>query len=295
MGGSGRTSEEDDKKRRENHFPPAGPPQREGRCVPLGATKSHAGWDADARGRRVTAAWLVPTPLRPPAASPPPPSSPREPHPRTSSSPGAARKPRGGPPAPEPASARSPGAPTLWRAPSLPHCPRRSRTCPGRPAPSSVGWPLTRCPPPSRRRGLGGGAGGRERGGRARRRRLREKLPLAQLAVSSGRARPLCPASPSFRPASPRSAPPRPAPPRRAAPSPAQSSLAPPHPASLRPAQPRSAPPSLTPPRPASLRPAPLCRVWGRCARPGRPGLGARGTAARTVRRGVALEHASVF
>lgn len=75
------------------------------------------------------------------------------------SGPGPARDPGPGvraQPAPRavPAS-RAARAPTLWRAPSPPHCPRLSRTCPGHPAPGSAGWPRTRCPPPSRRRGLG--------------------------------------------------------------------------------------------------------------------------------------------
>lgn len=49
-----------------------------------------------------------------------------------------------------PRRARAP-PPTLWRVPSPPHCLRLFRTCPGRPALGSAGWPQTRCPPPSRR------------------------------------------------------------------------------------------------------------------------------------------------
>lgn len=49
-----------------------------------------------------------------------------------------------------PCRARAP-PPTLWRVPSPPHCLRLFRTCPGRPALGSAGWPQTRCPPPSRR------------------------------------------------------------------------------------------------------------------------------------------------
>lgn len=49
-----------------------------------------------------------------------------------------------------PCRARAP-PPTLWRVLSPPHCLRLFRTCPGRPALGSAGWPQTRCPPPSRR------------------------------------------------------------------------------------------------------------------------------------------------
>lgn len=92
------------------------------------------------------------------------------------------------PPAPQdprPSGARGSRAPTLWRARSPPHCPRLSRKCPGRPAPGSAGWLQTRCPPPSRRRGLRRRRQGPRAWGPARRPRRREQLPLVPPAVRS--------------------------------------------------------------------------------------------------------------